>query len=40
MGEKRNAYKVLVGKLAGKSPVGRRTRGWKDNIKMDVRVMK
>jgi hypothetical protein len=35
MGEKRNAYRILVGKLGGKRPLGRRR--WEDNIKMDLR---
>jgi hypothetical protein len=37
MGEKRNAYKILVGKPEGKRPLGRRSRRWVDNIKMDLR---
>jgi hypothetical protein len=36
-GEKRNAYKVSVGKPEGKRPLGRQRRRWVDNIKMDVR---
>jgi hypothetical protein len=36
MGEKRNAYVLLVGKPEGKSPLGRRRRRWTDNIKMDL----
>jgi len=27
-GERRNAYRLLVGKSAGKSPLGRSTRRW------------
>ena len=28
-------YRVLVGKLEGKRPLGRPRRRWEDNIKMD-----
>jgi hypothetical protein len=37
MGEKRNAYGILVGKSEGKRSLGRPRRRWMDNIKMDVR---
>jgi hypothetical protein len=37
MGEKRNAYSILVGKPEGKRPLGRARRRWVDNIKMDLR---
>jgi hypothetical protein len=30
--EKRNAYKILVGKPEGKRPLGRARRRWVDNI--------
>ena len=33
----KNAYRVLVGKLEGKRPLGRPRRRWEDNIKMDFR---
>jgi len=36
MGEGRVVYKVLVGKLEGKRPLGRPRRRWADNIKMDL----
>jgi hypothetical protein len=35
--EKRNAYRILVGKPRGKRPLGRPRRRWVDNIKMDLR---
>jgi hypothetical protein len=35
-GEKRNAYRLLVGKPEGKRPLGRSTRRWVDNIRMDL----
>jgi hypothetical protein len=34
MGEKRNVYRLLVGKPEGKRPLGRPRRRWKENIKM------
>jgi hypothetical protein len=37
MGEKRRAYRILVEKPEGKSPLGRPRRRWLDNIKMDLR---
>jgi hypothetical protein len=36
-GEKRNAYRILVGKPGGKRPLGRPRCKWVDNIKMDLR---
>jgi hypothetical protein len=36
MGEKRNVYRLLVGKPERKRPLGRPRRRWKDNIKMDL----
>jgi hypothetical protein len=35
MGEKRNAYRLLVGKPEEKRPLGRPRRRWVDNIRMD-----
>jgi hypothetical protein len=35
-GEKRNAYRLLVGNLEGKAPLGRPRHRWVDNIKMDL----
>jgi hypothetical protein len=37
MGERRGAYRVLVGKPEGRRPLGRPMRRWEDNIKMDLR---
>jgi hypothetical protein len=37
MGEKRNAYRILVGKLEGKRLLGRPRRRWVNNVKMDLR---
>ena len=36
MGERRDVYRVLVGKPEGKRPLGRPRRRWEDNIKMDI----
>jgi hypothetical protein len=36
MGEKRNVYRLLVGKPEGRRQLGRPRRRWIDNIKMDL----
>jgi hypothetical protein len=36
MGEERNAYRLLVGKLEGRRPLGRPRRRWLDNIRKDL----
>jgi hypothetical protein len=36
MGEKRNAYRLLMGKPERKRPLGRPRRRWLDNIRMDL----
>jgi hypothetical protein len=37
MGERRGAYRALVGKPEGMRPHGRPRCRWEDNIKMDLR---
>jgi hypothetical protein len=37
MWEKRNAYRILVGKPQGKRPLGRPRCRWVNNIKIDLR---
>jgi hypothetical protein len=37
MRAKRNAYRILMGKPEGKTPLGRPRRRWEDNIRMDLR---
>ena len=39
MGEERGVYRVLVGKLEGKRPLGRPRRRWMDNIRTDLQVV-
>jgi hypothetical protein len=39
MGERRGVYRVLVGKLEEKRPLGRQRRRWEDNIKMDLQEL-
>ena len=36
MGEEKGVYRVLVGKLEGKGPLGRPRRRWVDYIRMDL----
>jgi hypothetical protein len=36
MGEKRNAYRLLVGMPEGRRPLGRPRRRWVHNIRMDL----
>jgi hypothetical protein len=37
MGERRGAYRVLMGKPEGRRPLERPRRRWEDKIKMDLR---
>jgi hypothetical protein len=34
--EKRNSYRILVGKPEGKRPLERPRRRWEDNIRMEI----
>ena len=36
-GEKRNVYRVFMGKSEGKRLLGKYTHRWTDNIKMDLK---
>jgi len=36
MGEKRDEYRVLVGRPEQKRPLGRPRRRWEENIEMDL----
>jgi hypothetical protein len=36
MEEKRDAYRILVGRPEGRRPLGRPRHRWEDNIKMDL----
>jgi len=39
MEEKRGVYRVLMGKLEGKRPLGRSRHRCEDNIKMDLKEL-
>jgi hypothetical protein len=39
MGEGRDVHRVLVGKPAGRRPLGRPRRRWEDNIKTDLQEL-
>jgi hypothetical protein len=36
MGEKRDVYRLLLGKPEGKRPLGRPRREWVDNLRMNL----
>ena len=36
LGERRDVYRILVGKPEGKRPLGKPKRRWEDNIKMNL----
>jgi hypothetical protein len=37
LGEKRNIYRILMGRHGGKKPLGKPRHIWEDNIKMNRR---
>ena len=37
MEQSRNAYRISIGKLEGKRPLGRPRRRWEENITTDLR---
>jgi hypothetical protein len=39
-GDGKGVYRVLVGKPEGKKPLGRPTRRWEDNIKVDLQEVR
>jgi hypothetical protein len=39
VGEKINAYRVVVGKHEGKRPLGRPRHMWENGVKMDLQVV-
>jgi hypothetical protein len=40
IGEKRGAYRILVGRPEGRRPLGRPRRRWEDNIKIDLEELR
>jgi hypothetical protein len=40
MGDRTGTYRVLVGKPEGKTPLGRTTCRWENNIKMDLQEIR
>ena len=40
VGERKDAYRILVGKPEGRRPRGRHRRRWEDNTKMNTREVK
>jgi hypothetical protein len=40
MGDRRGAYRVVVGKPEGKGPLGRSRLRWEDNIKMHLQEVR
>jgi len=39
MGERRDAYKILVGTPEARGPLGKSTRRWENNIKLVLQEM-
>jgi hypothetical protein len=39
MAERRGVYRVLIRKHEGNRPLGRPSRRWEDNIKLDLQIV-
>jgi len=40
MGDRKDTYRILVGRTYGKRSLGRPSRRWEDNIKMDFQEVR
>ena len=40
MGKNENSYRIMLGKPKGRRPLGRRSRRWEGNIKIDFKEVR